>query len=87
MLLENALVQRPQRLARLDPELVDEHAAPGGERVERLGLASRAVQGEHQLAAKTLTQGMLRDERLQLGDDLVVATEREPRVEVILDGG
>ena len=30
---------------------------------------------------------MLRDQRLELGDHLAVAAEREPGVEVVLDGG
>ena len=72
VLLEDALVQRPQRLARLDPELVDEQPPPGGERLERLRLAARAVQREHQLAAQALAQRMLGDQRLELGDHLAV---------------
>jgi hypothetical protein len=30
---------------------------------------------------------MLRDQRLELGDCLAVAAEREPGIEVVLDGG
>ena len=87
VLLEDALVQRPQRLARLDPELVDEQPPPGGERVERLRLAARAVQREHQLAAQALAQRMLGDQRLELGDQLAVLAEREPGLDVVLDRG
>ena len=54
VLLEDRPLEAAQLLARLQPELVDEQAAPllvGGERV---GLAARAVEGEHQLAAQAL---------------------------------
>ena len=80
-------MQAPQCRAGLDPELIDEHATPCGEHLERLGLASGAVQGEHQLAAQALAQGMRRNELLELRDDLAVPAEREPRVHVILGGG
>ena len=80
-------MQRAQRLTGLDPELVDEQAAPGGERLERLGLASRPVEGEHQLAAQAFPQRMLGHQSLELGDRLAMAAEREPRIDVVLDGG
>ena len=87
VLLEHALVQRPQRLAGLDPELLDEPAPPGGERLQRLRLAPRAVQREHQLAAQALAQRMLDDQRLELGNHLAVLTGREPGLDMVLDCG
>jgi hypothetical protein len=86
VLLEDPLLERPQLVARLDPELVDEQPAAGGECRERLGLAPGAVEREHQLAAQALAVRMLGDQLLELGDHLAVAAEREARVDVVLDG-
>ena len=62
---------------RLDPEPLDEHAPRVLVRVKRLGLASRAVEGEHQLAAQSLAERVGGDQRLELADELVVTAERE----------
>jgi hypothetical protein len=50
--------------ARLDAELLNEDVAGLPIRVERLGLPSTAVEREHQLAAKSLTQGIFGHEPL-----------------------
>ena len=55
--------------------------------VERLGLAARPVEGEHQLAAETLAQRMVPDERLELRQHGGVAAERELRLEALLERG
>src|SRR5699024_6249286 len=54
--------------------------------LERVRLAAAAVEREHQLASQTLAQRMLRDARLELGDDRAVASEPEGRLESPLDG-
>ena len=66
-----------QALARLQPELLGERQAALLVDVQRLGLAVRAVEREHELAAQPLAQRMPRDERLELADELGVAAERE----------
>src|SRR5690348_5724290 len=71
------MVQLAKRPAGLDPELLDEHAARLLIRLERLRLTTRAVQGEHQLAAQVLPERVLADERLQLADQLGMKAARQ----------
>jgi len=47
-------------------------------------MASGAVQGQHQLTAETLSERVPADERLELGDELVVPAECEVGVDAIL---
>ena len=77
ILAEDRELELAQAWPRLDPELVDEPCPRGLEGGERLRLAARPVEREHQLAAQPLAQRVLRDERLELGDELGVPTERE----------
>ena len=55
--------------------------------LQRLGLTAGTVEREHQLSPKPLSQRMLRDERLELGSDIVVPAEREVSVDALLDRG
>src|SRR5262245_21623457 len=72
--------------ARLEPELVDEALPRSPVGVERLGLASRAVEGEHQVRHGPLAEGVLGDEGLELPDELGVAAKRELGLEPALQG-
>jgi hypothetical protein len=54
--------------------------------LERLGLAARAVEGEHQLAAEALAEWMVGDERLELSDEVGVTTEREVGLDQVFEG-
>jgi hypothetical protein len=85
LVAEDRGVQALEQRARLDAELLHEHGAARAVDLERLGLAARAVEREHQLAAKPLPQRMLPDERLELADELGVPAERELRLGVLLD--
>ncbi len=71
--------------AGLDPELVEEGCARCPVRVERLGLAARAVEREHQLRSERLTQRMLGDERLELRHELRRAAGGEVCLDPLLD--
>ena len=53
----------------LEPELVGEDRATRLVDVQRLGLPSRPIQRQHELAAKALAQGMRTHESLELSDD------------------
>ena len=53
--------------------------------VERLRLPARAVEREHQLAAQPLAVRVLRDQRLELADQLGVAAEREVGLDPLLE--
>ena len=68
----------PLQLGRgLEPELVREREPRGTVDLERLGLAPRAVEREHQLAAQPLPERVRGDERLELGHEVVVTAEAE----------
>ena len=60
--------------ARLDAQLVDEPISSLLVDLERLHLAARAIEREHQLPARGLAQRVLAHERLELPDDVAVAT-------------
>ena len=57
------------------------------EHAERVGLAARAVERKHQLAAEPFPKRVCAQERLRLGDDLPVMLERQLGVEQLLDRG
>src|SRR6185437_1129452 len=82
---QHAALELPERLARLEAELVGEQAAGLAVDVERLGLTSRAVQGEHQEASQPLPERMLGDEGLQLGDDRPLKAAAEVGLEAIFE--
>ena len=66
---EDRLLELAQLAAGLDPELLDERPPRLLVGLERLGLAARAVEREHQLAAQALAQRVLVDQRLELADE------------------
>ena len=85
ILREDLLVQPPERGAGLDAEPVDEGRACRLVRLERLGLPARPVQGEHQLGTEVLAERVQADERLELADQLRVASVREIELDPLLD--
>jgi hypothetical protein len=64
----DADTRRLQSRPRLEAELGGEQTADLGVRVERVGLATGAVQREHQLLPRAIAIGMLRDDRPKLAD-------------------
>jgi hypothetical protein len=85
VLIQYLTLELLERRARLDPDLVDERLPPALEDLQRVRLASEAIEGQHQLGAGALTERRSGDERLQLGDELVVAAERQIGVEPIVE--
>jgi len=83
--VEDPFLEPPQLLTRLEAELVGEQRSPSPVDVERLRLAARLVEREHQLGAAPLSQWLLAHERLQLRKELGVAAELEVRVDPLLD--
>jgi hypothetical protein len=67
--------------ARIEPKLVGEQLARGAVELQRIGLATGAVEGKHEEGAQTLLERVRRHERFQLADELRVA----PELEVDLD--
>lgn len=80
---QDRLLQTLQRPAGFDPELLHECASRLLVHLERLGLAARAVEGKHQLATQTLLQRMLRNQCLELANQVGVAAEHEIRVDAL----
>jgi hypothetical protein len=81
---EDLALELPQVRARLEPHLVHQPATSRAVGLERLGLASVAVQREHELGTRTLAQREGANERLQLPDEAGVASEPELRLDTQL---
>src|SRR5205085_6075429 len=73
-----------QLAARLEPELIHQPAPGSAIALERVGLATGPVHGEHQLGDEALTQRMLVNERLQLPHQPCVLAERKLGVDPFL---
>ena len=70
---------------RVEAQLVEQRLAGGAIRGERVGLAAGSVEGEHQLSARPLAERVRLDDRLELGDELRVAAEREVGLDPLLE--
>ena len=81
LLVENPAVQAAQFRARFNAELVVQDSPRLDVSFERVGLSPRAVEGQHQWAAQRLSQRMFGDERLELADQLAVATQLQVAVD------
>jgi hypothetical protein len=85
ILREDRRLEPLQLAARLEAELVAEHRPRSLVGAQRVCLPTGAVEGQHQLTADPLTQGMDLDERLQFADQLRSGTRREPGRHRVLD--
>jgi hypothetical protein len=74
-----------QLAARLRPQLLDERPPSVGIRLERIGLTLRTVEGDDQLASRTLAVRLQGDELFQLGHECCVPSEREIGVDPVLE--
>ncbi len=63
--------------AGVDAEVLDEQFADPAEFGEGLGLASGAVEGEHQVAAEGFAQRVLGDQFAQVADEFAALAEGE----------
>jgi hypothetical protein len=85
VLVEDSSLELPECGAGLDAELRDEeHSRPPVD-AERVGLAARSIEGEHQLSAQALSQRVRDDELRELGDDLRRPAEPQVCVDPQLD--
>src|SRR5439155_26927279 len=84
LLPQDRAVELLEARTRVDPELLDEHAAALPERIERLRPPPRTVEREHQLLPKALAERVLGDEGLELADDLRVPARRHVGVDPLL---
>jgi hypothetical protein len=83
--LEHRLLQLLQLRSRLDAQLVHERPAGVLVDVQRVGLAARAVEREHELAAQALAQRIPGDERLELADEVCIPPCLEVRLDALLE--
>ncbi len=79
------MLELAERCARLDPELVDERPTGGLVGLERVGLATAAVERQHQLSAQPLAKWVVVDELFELGDQLGARPEEEPGLDQVLE--
>ncbi len=82
---ENLLLQRAQRGARLEPELVAQRMSERVVVLERVGLSACPVEREHRLCVQPLAQRVVGGEREDLTERLVVTAEGELRVDPLLE--
>ena len=85
VMAKDRLLELLQGRARLDAELVDEQPPRLAIDLERLGLATRAVERLHEHGPQPLAEWVLADEHLDLADELGVAAEREVGLEPPLE--
>ena len=81
---EDRLLERAECGRRLEAELVGEQLPRLLVRGERLGLPTRAVEGEHQLRPRPLPQRLLPHEGLEVTDEVRVATQLQFRFDTVL---
>lgn len=81
---QDQLVQLLQISPGVDPEFRIEQLADVAIGLERIGLASTAVQREHQLGEESFSRGVLRRQNFQFGDDVVAVAEEQVEVDATL---
>src|SRR5262249_44501893 len=87
VLPEDPGLELPQRLAPLEAQPPPQPPCAAAVCRKRLSLASRAVEGENEPLEQLLPEGVLGDERLELGYELAVVSQRELGVGPVLERG
>jgi hypothetical protein len=87
VVLQDHALKLLQLRARLDAQLVHEPPTRGAIGLERLGLASAAVEGDEPQALEALTQRVLAGQRLELDDHLRVPPQGEVGLDAVLERG
>src|SRR6476659_1504301 len=82
---KDRLLELVQSRAWLDAKLIDEQPPGLAIDLERLCLATRAVERAHEDGPQALAEWVLTDERLDFSDELGVTAEREVRLEAPLE--
>ena len=80
-------VQLLKRRRRLDAQLLHEHPTGFLVRLERLGLPSAPIQGEHELPAGSLPERIVAHEPFELPDELRSAAKFQLGLDPLLDRG
>ena len=87
VLVEDGGLEPTERRARLDTQLVCEHTPGLAIGLERVRLPARAVERDHELASQPLVERMLRDERLELADQLEMTSQGKLGLHACRDTG
>ena len=82
---EDRLLQPSELRPRLEPKLVGKDAPGLLERLERIGLATAAVERQHQLPPEPLPERVVRERRTERRRQLAMLAEGEPDLEVLLE--
>ena len=86
ILIQDGGLQLAQVGPGLDPQLLCQDAPRALEGRQRVPLPAGAIQREHQLTPEPLSERMLGDERLELGDQLGRSARGEIGVDPVLEG-
>ena len=84
ILLQDRALELLQHPAGLKPELLPQQLARLPVDRQRVGLPPSAIQRKHQLPTQPLLQRVRRDQRLELRDQLAIASQRQVRLDPIL---
>ena len=87
VLAKDRLLKLAQLAAGLDPELAGQGGASGHEHLERVGLASGAVEREHQLLSHALAQRMTLRQLVELRNHVRMAAELQVGRDPVLERG
>ena len=85
VLPQDRALELAQLDTRLEPELAAQDSARVAVDIEGVGLPAATVEREHQMPPQTLAQGVLVDQRRQLGGHIIVAPEREIGADPLLE--
>ena len=85
VLTKDGLLEGAKLRVRLEAELLAQQASERAVGFERVGMATRAVERDHELRAQTLVERMEADERLELSHGLCLAPDSEHRLEASLE--
>ena len=87
ILFQDRRLELLQLTSGFDAELLDQGPAGGAVGVQRLGLSSGAVEGEHELRSRSFAQRLLGDKALELADHLGVPSPLEVSLDAVLESG
>ena len=84
-MVEDVGLQPPQRGARVEAQLLDQHRPRAAQDRERVGLAARAIEGEREQAPGVLAPRVLGDMGVEVRDRLHRQAARQARLGQPLD--
>src|SRR5262249_41610971 len=85
VLQQDRAFERLQGSTGIQPELAVQELSRLAVDLERVRLPACAIEGEHQLTAQPLSQGMSGDKRLELAHQLGVAAQSQVRLDSLLE--